>query len=470
MENMRKDVASTDDSYVIESGYKPQLHRRLNYFTSFALSFSFMSVLMGIFSNYGFVLNTAGPFGLWTWLIVAAGQILVALVFAEMAGRVPLTGALYNWNNKLSRPAVAVTVHWLTVFAYTIGGAGIVVAAMGPLQSFLGRDLQMPTIRIIAICVFFVQLFINVYGVRLAGFINRWAVIAEITALIVFGLILIIAAGSKGLLHPSMVNVKAAGDTYPYWEAFLMCTLLGAWTLFGFETPSDFSEETINVKQVAPKSIVSSVAAAAVLGLFFLVVLTVCIPNLSNITASADPISSIVSFYLGDFGTKIFLFCVLLAMFATSLLAITLASRLLFAVSRDRNFLAHEKFSKVSSHGTPFYAALLATLIEIVIFLTMYGLAALYASGVVLLFSAYLITVINFAVSIKKLPPTNNFSLGKWHWPVVIMAIVWLVIQIGILTIPGEFHLAAEIGIGIIIFSSIQHYLHKTFFQKDNFN
>jgi amino acid transporter len=96
-----------------------------------------MSVLMGVFANYGYVLGKAGPFGLWTWLIVGVGQLLVALVFAEMAGRIPLTGALYNWNSKLSHPGIGWFVGWLIVFAYAVGGVGIIVPMMFRLQNFL---------------------------------------------------------------------------------------------------------------------------------------------------------------------------------------------------------------------------------------------------------------------------------------------------------------------------------------------
>ena len=454
-----------DDRDIIDAGYKPQLHRKIGFFSSFAISFSFMSVLMGVFSNYGYVLGKAGPFGLWTWLIVCVGQLLVALVFAEMAGRIPLTGALYNWNNKLSTHSVAVTVHWLTVFAYAISGAGIMVAAMGPLQTFLGRSLEMNTIRLIGVLTFIIQLLISIYGIRLAAYINRVAVVAEILAIIAMGLALIFSVFLKGGVHTSLLTTVPVNPT-PYWPAFLMCTLLGAWTIFGFETPSDLSEETIDVKRITPKSIISSVIASGLLGFFFLFALTIAIPNLADITAAADPISAIVSYHFGGIITEVFLFCVLLAMFATSLISITLASRLLFAVSRDKHFIAHEKFSKVSVHGVPAYAAWLVALVEIIIFLTMYSLSALYASAIVLLFSAYLITVINFAIGLKKLPPTQNFSLGKWHWPVVILAIVWLVAQIAILTIPQEFHLAAMIGVGILIFSAIQYNLHNFFVKK----
>ena len=96
-----------------------------------------MSVLMGIFANYGYVLGKGGPFGLWTWLLVGAGQLLVALVFAEMAGRIPLTGALYNWNTRLTNPTVGWFTAWLLFFSTHSGGyVGVVVAMMAPMQTF----------------------------------------------------------------------------------------------------------------------------------------------------------------------------------------------------------------------------------------------------------------------------------------------------------------------------------------------
>jgi amino acid transporter len=223
-----------DDRDVIEAGYKPQLKRNVGFFGSFAISFSFMSVLMGIFANYGYVLGKAGPFGLWTWLIVGAGQLLVALVFAEMAGRIPLTGALYNWNGKLGHPTVSWLVGWLTVFAYAAGSVGIVVALMGPIQSFLGQSFSMVNISIIGAGILLLELTINVYGVRLAAMINRIAVVAEIVALIVFGLILAAVVIFKGEANPSLITTIPS-TPIPYLPVFLMSTLLAAWTIFGFE-------------------------------------------------------------------------------------------------------------------------------------------------------------------------------------------------------------------------------------------
>ena len=95
-----------DDKAIIDAGYQPRLRRSLGFFSSFAISFPYISVLTGIFANYSFVLGKSGPFGYWTWILVAVGHSLTALVFAEMSARHTLTGCSYNWNNKLVNPAV----------------------------------------------------------------------------------------------------------------------------------------------------------------------------------------------------------------------------------------------------------------------------------------------------------------------------------------------------------------------------
>jgi len=450
MSNPSKSAHPDDDRAIIEAGYKPQLRRSLGFFSSFAISFSFMSVLMGIFANYGYVLGKAGPFGFWTWLLVGAGQFLVALVFAEMAGRIPLTGAIYNWNTRLTNPTVGWFTAWLMMFAYTAGTVGVVAAMMAPLQTLIGQQLDNNILRCIGVGIILAQAAINIYGVRLAAHTNRLAVAAEIVALIIFGLIILAVILAKGEVNTGLLTTLPASPT-PYWPNFLMASLLAAWTIFGFESPSDLSEETVNVQRITPKSIISSVVATVALGSFFLCIITLAIPDLATVTAASDPISTVVAHHLGGATTKIFLLFVLTAMFAASLVGITTASRLLFAVARDRRIVGSSFLTKISSHHVPSRATLLVAAIEIIIFLAAKDLTDLYAAPVVLLALAYLITVVSFIAGLKKLPSTDSFSLGRWHWPVVTLAILWLISEIGILTIPKEFHAVAAIAGGIVI-------------------
>ncbi|MBI3419979.1 MAG: amino acid permease [Proteobacteria bacterium] len=438
-----------DDQAIIEAGYQPQLHRKLKAFSSFAIAFSFMSVLMGIFANYGYVLKKAGPFGFWTWLLVGTGQLFVALVFAEMAGRIPLTGAIYNWNIRLANRTTGWLAAWLLLFSYSIGTTGVVVALLAPLQTFLGHPFDSTTVRFVGVGVIALQALINISGVRLAAYTNKIAVIAEIIALVVFGSILLGVILAKHEVHTALLTSVPATPA-PYWPSFLMASLLAAWTIFGFESSSDLSEETLNARQVTPGSIISSVLTTVGLGVAFLAILTLAIPDLPAVTAASDPISTIMAHHLGDGITRIFLVFVLTAIFATSLVGITAGSRVLFAVARDKRVVGAELLTRVSAHGVPTLAILVVSAIEIITFLFCQNLASLYAAPVVLLALVYLITMISFLRGIKKLPAATPFSLGPWRWPVVTLAILWLISEIGILTIPDEFHDAALIASGIL--------------------
>ena len=80
-------------------GYAQELFRSMGGFSSFALSFSIISVLTGIFSTYTAGLRSGGPAGLGLgWPLVSAGTMLVAMAMAELASAFPTAGALYHWS------------------------------------------------------------------------------------------------------------------------------------------------------------------------------------------------------------------------------------------------------------------------------------------------------------------------------------------------------------------------------------
>jgi len=87
-----------------EGGYAPELKRTLSSFQMFAISFASVSVVIGVFATYSDVLQNSGPVGIWLFPVVAVGQILVALVYAQFAARIPLSGSSYQWASRLANP------------------------------------------------------------------------------------------------------------------------------------------------------------------------------------------------------------------------------------------------------------------------------------------------------------------------------------------------------------------------------
>src|SRR6202050_5286189 len=91
-----------EDEELAHFGYRQQFVRSIRHFESFAVAFSFISITTGIFTTYSFALTTGGTRTIWTWLIVVAGQALVALVYGALSSRVPLSGYSYQWASRLA--------------------------------------------------------------------------------------------------------------------------------------------------------------------------------------------------------------------------------------------------------------------------------------------------------------------------------------------------------------------------------
>ena len=235
-------VDDSDDA-VTAAGYVPVLRRHLGKLSSFAVSFSLMSITTGIYANYGFVLSNAGAFGFWTWLLVGTGLTLVALVFAEMASRIPLAGYAYNWNSRLATPMVGWLTGWLGVCFYCFGVAATSSTVIPVLGVIVGRTID-PGVALVVVCaVILGQTIINLIGVRLTAHANLIAVIAEIFALGVVGFAILVLMLVRGHADPKLLFTIPAMPV-PYWPAFLVASLMGAWTFVGFEAAADLSEET----------------------------------------------------------------------------------------------------------------------------------------------------------------------------------------------------------------------------------
>src|ERR1700729_4570145 len=112
MADIPKGMESRDGS-AETGGYQQELKRTLGSFQVFAISFAFISVAVGIFGTYDVVLQRGGPVGIWLWVLVAVGQVLVALVYAQFGARIPLTGSSYPWSSRLANPKIGFRLRWL---------------------------------------------------------------------------------------------------------------------------------------------------------------------------------------------------------------------------------------------------------------------------------------------------------------------------------------------------------------------
>jgi amino acid transporter len=180
-----------------DCGYEPELKRTLGSFQVFAVSFAFISVAVGIFGTYDDVLRDAGPVGIWLWVIAAVGQTLVALVVAQFAARIALSGSSYQWASRLANPKIGWLFGWLTFWYLAIAVVAMDNAlASQALMPLLGMAPDEDVARLITLAMLVIQAVLVIASTRLLGMITSSAVGIELAIVV----ILVIGLGAVMVL------------------------------------------------------------------------------------------------------------------------------------------------------------------------------------------------------------------------------------------------------------------------------
>ena len=278
--------AQVADDFNEDCGYEPELKRTLGPFQVFAISFAFISVAVGIFGTYDDVLQNAGPVGIWLWVIVAMGQTLVALVIAQFAARIPLSGSSYQWASRLANPKIGWGFGWLT-FCYLAIGVVAVDNALAS-QAFMplfGIEPDEGTARVITLVVLLIQVVLVIASTRIVSVINTrrggartgcssWWWRSRSSSL------------SRSPATASVDNLTSRGvaenapDYFAVGGGLMLAMIMGLATLVGFDAAANLAEEAKDPYRNVPRAIVGSVVAAGVLGLLFLIALTVAIDDI----------------------------------------------------------------------------------------------------------------------------------------------------------------------------------------------
>ena len=155
---------------VVDCGYEPELKRTLGSFQVFAISFAFISVAVGVFSTYDELLRGSGPVGIWTWIIAFAGQMLLALVIAQFAARIALSGSSYQWGSRLANPKIGWFFGWLT-FCYLITGFMAINNAMASqcLMPLFNMAPSETTARIITVVIMVIEAVLAIASTRIVA-------------------------------------------------------------------------------------------------------------------------------------------------------------------------------------------------------------------------------------------------------------------------------------------------------------
>ena len=460
---MSSPASVSEEQVVSQFGYKQELRRALKFFSVFAVAFSIISITTGIFLNFGFGFEHLGPAMIWTWPVAGVGQVLICLVLAELATRIPLAGANYQWGARLVSPTYGYFIGALGVMYGAVGLPAIMYLAAAPLFKYVvhSDNTSARWTLFIALVMVTVAYLINIISVQLAARVNNIAVFTEILGTVVLAAILFFlwVGGYKHTSH----GIGYLGHHFhlpgqPYWYAISLASLIGIFTIVGFEAAADLSEEAVDARRSVPRAMIGSVVISVVLGLLVLIGFTIAIPSDKFFAAAGGSLPAVFEYWIGSGWSRAFVGVVVFSMFALCVIGAAANARLLFAMSRD-NILPGSRFMRSvnSQTRTPLPALCVSYVLTVGVMI--YGYNASNAFGTLVgatalvPFVVYFLTVLAYGIKrpgLERLP--GVFHLGRWAVPVFVAALAWLVLAILILSLPSEFHGADKyVGGGIVL-------------------
>lgn len=178
-------VVDADASDLEKFGYKQQLKRSMGSFSSFAISFSLISVITGVFANFAFGVQQVGGTLIWSWLLVGVGQFLVALVMADLSNHFPISGYGYQWSSRLTNSHIGYFVAWALLMQFITGFPGVSQALVTTVFDLSQGSTGQWEITLFTVVVITAIMLIHIFGIRLVTIVNEIGVWAEIIGVIV---------------------------------------------------------------------------------------------------------------------------------------------------------------------------------------------------------------------------------------------------------------------------------------------
>ncbi|MBM0228172.1 APC family permease, partial [Micromonospora sp. ATA51] len=334
-------------------GYRPELRRSLGFADLLFYGLVFMVPIapMGIF---GSVYAGAGGMVALAYVIGMVALVFTAASYAQMVKAFPLAGSVYNYAGRGIGAPVGFLAGWAILLDY------VLVPSLLYLIAAVAMHSTVPAVPVWVWLVGFVLLntVVNYRGIRMTALITRVMLIGEIIVLVIF----LAAAGralaqgkGQGFSWTPLYNP----DTFT-WTLVFGAVSIAVLSFLGFDGISMLAEEN---KGGAGQIGRAMAAALGVAGLLFITqtwMAALLVPDPGGLLANGDPDGT--AFYdaarLAG-GPWLATLCAVATAVAwgvaNSLVAQVATSRLLYAMSRDRQL---PKFLATVSvrHSVPTHA------------------------------------------------------------------------------------------------------------------
>lgn len=411
-----------------------QLKREFTFRSTFSLAFAFISPIIGLYTIFALALGAAGPAFWLGFSIVLAGQLLVALVLAELASVWPLTGGLYKWTQKLAGPRVGWAAGWAYVWTLIVLVTAQCYAAAPFLTGLIGIDEPSKSLLLVlAGVILLLATVVNVLGPRALKAFVAVSITAELFGSVVIGTILLLFFREQ----PFSAIFDGPGGNGVALAPMLAAVALIGWSFIGFESAGDIAEEVEDPGRQVPKALVLSLIVVAGIVMYAALGLILAVPDLGAAIAGdvADPIAATVTAQLGS-GLAKPLFALVVLAFVAGIAAVQAAvSRVLFALARDRELPGAAWLGELSGPDrlprNAIGSSAVAAAVLLLIALSDNAYATLISMATVGFYIAFAFPV--FACLRARLTgrwEPGSWTVGRWGLAVNLVAAAWLSFEI----------------------------------------
>ncbi|KOV59412.1 hypothetical protein ADL01_35975 [Streptomyces sp. NRRL WC-3618] len=427
-----------DAAQLAALGYTQKLTRALGLWSNFAVGFTYLSPLVGVYSVFDYGLATGGPSFFWTIPLVLIGQGLVLLTFAEVASQYPLAGGIYQWAKRLVGPKYAWMSGWMYTWALlvTITSVAYPIAKYaGPLFGYAVTDAS--TIAT-AVVVILLCAAVNLLGVRRLAFVANIGVLAEVLGTVVLGVYLLIFHHKQDVTV--VLHTSGAGANGGYLGAFLASCLFAVWIFYGFEACGDIAEEVKDPSRKVPRAMGMTLGVGAVATVILTLGLILAVPDFGAVISgkSADPLGEVLADSLGTVGSKFALALIVVGFVSCTLAIQAAATRLVYSYARDGVIVGAKRLSKLhpTFHMPPAATAVTAVIPAALTLLPSATVTRIITFSVVGIYVGFQSVVLASAIGrTRGWKPAGTFRLGRWGWPVNIAALIYGVTAIVVLSV-----------------------------------
>ncbi len=329
-------------------GQAGELRRDFTLRSACALAFAFISPIIALYSIFDLGLAAAGPSFWWAFAIVLAGQALVAVSLGELAARWPDEGGLAKWADRLGGEGYGWLTGWVYLWTLITLNVAAAYAATGFAAELLGlSDPSTGTRLALALVFLAAQGVISTWSKRLLRAFVVVAITCEVVGSLFVGTVLLLFHQRNDWSH---LFDGPAGGPFALGPLLAAVAVVG-WAFVGFESAGDIAEEVKDPKRAVPRAQFAALVLVGATVVYAALGLVLAVPE-----QGAGGADTILATLTSAFGERVVgpLMLVVCIGFLAGLAAVnTAASRVAFAMARDRRLPGSPWLRRTASAGVP---------------------------------------------------------------------------------------------------------------------